>query len=209
MIVVRWTPSQGMMLLDGVHLKKQNMKLHPNEYYHIYNRSNNSEVVFKSQENYSLFLKKYKQYFESDLDTIAYCLMPTHFHFLVFVKTETPDRVNRNIGVLLSSYTHAMNLNYGRHGSLFQHHTKAKPVSDEDYLVTLMTYIHQNPIRWKLAKRLEDWEFSSYLDLIGVRNDSQRPLVNKEFIKHYFASSEEFERFSKEVLENVRSEFWV
>ena len=185
------------------------MELHPFEYYHIYNRSNNSEVAFKSRENFSLFLKKYKRYFESDLDTIAYCLMPTHFHFLVFVKTETPERVNKNIGVLLSSYTRAMNLNYGRHGSLFQHHTKAKPVSDEDYLVTLMTYIHQNPIRRKLAKRLEDWEFSSYLDLIAARNDPQRPPVNNEFIKNYFESSEEFERFSGAVLKTVRSEFWV
>ena len=185
------------------------MELHPNEYYHIYNRSNNSEVAFKSQKNYSLFLKKYKQYFESDLDTIAYCLMPTHFHFLVYVKTETPEKVNKNIGVLLSSYTRSINLNFGRHGSLFQHHTKAKPVSDEDYLVTLMTYIHQNPIRKKLTKRLEDWEFSSYRDLIGVRNDPERPLVKKEFIKNHFQSHEEFERFSGAVLETVRSEFWV
>ena len=209
MIATRWTPSQGVMLSDGVHLKEQNMELHPNEYYHIYNRSNNSEVAFKSRKNYSLFLKKFKQYFEADLDTIAYCLMPTHFDFLVYVKTETQERVNKNIGVLLSSYTKAINLNYSRHGSLFQHHTKAKPVSDEDYLITLMTYIHQNPIRRKLVKRLEDWEFSSYLDLIGVRNDSHRPLVNTEFIKHYFASSEEFQRFSEAALENVRSEFWV
>lgn len=72
-----------------------------------------------------------------------------------------------------------------------------------------MTYIHQNPIRKKLTKRLEDWEFSSYLDLIGLRNDSQRPFVKKEFIKNYFASSEEFERFSRAVLETVRSEFWM
>jgi hypothetical protein len=38
-------------------------------------------------------------------------------------------------------------------------------------------YIHQNPVKAGLVNRIEDWEFSSYPDYIGLRNGT---LVNKK-----------------------------
>lgn len=185
------------------------MDLSPHQYYHIYNRSNNSEIVFKAREDYYLFLEKYKAYLETLLDTIAYCLMPTHFHFLIYIKSEDIEKVRKNVGILLSSYTTKTNLVYRRHGSLFQRHTKAKLVDDEDYLVTLLTYIHQNPVRAGLVKSIEDWEFSSYRDLISVGHHESRPKLKKEIIKEYFSSIEDFEKYSKATIEAIRKEYWI
>ena len=81
------------------------MHMFPNKYYHLYNRSNNNEILFKTTENYLYFLKKYRFYLEPLLDTLAYCLMPTHFHFLVYVKTVDTENINFKIGTFLSSYT--------------------------------------------------------------------------------------------------------
>lgn len=58
-----------------------------NQYYHVYNRSNNKEVIFLNDNNRSYFLKLYKRYLGSILDTYAFCLLPNHFHFLVQVKS--------------------------------------------------------------------------------------------------------------------------
>ena len=85
----------------------------------------------------------------------------THFHLLVRVKSEAIDEAQSAVGILLSSYTKAINHRHARHGSLFQRHTKAKWVDDDRYLLTLLTYIHQNPIRARLVDRLEAWPFSS------------------------------------------------
>jgi REP element-mobilizing transposase RayT len=163
------------------------MTYYENQYYHIYNRTNNEEALFRSEENYLFFLKKYRYYLDDYLDTIGYCLMPTHFHFLVRVKRIEPSEglkpseglINRRIGTLLNSYAQAFNKMWDRHGNLFNQKTKAKPVSSDSYLITLLTYIHQNPIRSGLVKKAEEWLFSSYQDYIDLRKGT---LPNKELI---------------------------
>ncbi len=116
--------------------------------------------------------------------------MPTHFHFLVRVSSniDVPhlkgvahlsQAISKQIQTLLSSYTKAINKRYNRHGSLFQQNTKAKQVASDSYLITLLIYIHQNPIRSGLVKKAEDWLYSSYQDYIDLRNDT---LPSKELI---------------------------
>lgn len=58
------------------------------KYYHIYNHANGDENLFREQKNYEYFLKKYKQHISPIAETIAWCLMPNHFHLLVKIKTE-------------------------------------------------------------------------------------------------------------------------
>jgi len=57
-----------------------------NNFYHIYNRGNNRETIFKEEKNYQYFLKKFDEYLGNLLDVYAYCLMPNHFHFLLKTK---------------------------------------------------------------------------------------------------------------------------
>ena len=61
-------------------------KMESGKFYHVYNRTNNNEIAFKSNENYPYFLGKVEKYLPECLDIWAFCLMPTHFHFLVKVK---------------------------------------------------------------------------------------------------------------------------
>ncbi len=188
------------------------MKFYEGTYYHLYNRTNNEEPLFRSEENYLYFLKKYRYYLEDYLETVGYCLMPTHFHFLVRVRSlkdvshfgsvahlesevhgkDVPHlegvahlenhlsaKISSQIKTLLSSYTKAINKRFGRHGSLFQQNTNAKPVPSDRYLITLLTYIHQNPIRSKLVDKAEEWKYSSYQDYIDIRKGT---LPSKDLI---------------------------
>ncbi len=63
-----------------------------------------------------------------------------------------------------------------------------------------MTYIHQNPARGNIIEKLEDWEFSSYLDLIGKRKGT---LPKSDIIKSRFKSVEEFKIFSEQLMEGI------
>ena len=66
-----------------------NSILNPEQFYHIYNRANGNDKLFKKSDNYLYFLLKYKLYILPIADLYAYCLMPNHFHFLIQVKSET------------------------------------------------------------------------------------------------------------------------
>ena len=57
-------------------------------YYHIYNHANGDDNLFREEKNYSFFLEKYHQHIDPIAETIAWCLMPNHFHLLVKIKTE-------------------------------------------------------------------------------------------------------------------------
>lgn len=116
------------------------MQIEADTLYHIYNRGNNSQKIFFNNENYAFFLKKTEKELQPYCDILAYCLMPTHFHFLVYAKQHThrwtgsnPMNIHSNthplnnaIGVLLRSYTRAINIQEKRTGSLFQQKTKAR-----------------------------------------------------------------------------------
>ena len=87
------------------------------------------------------------------------------------------------IGVLLSSYTQAINSQNKTTGSLFQQKTKAKILCEEiedrkeNYLENCFFYLHTNPFQAGLVKSLSEWPYSSYPDYAGSRNGN---LCNKE-----------------------------
>ncbi len=153
----------------------------PNEIYHVYNRGNQKQILFKSRDNYLYFLKKLNQIIKPRCNILCWCLMPNHFHLLVHTTDVSaqllPDKVipmqslSEGIRILLSSYTKGINKEYNLTGNLFQQKTKAKQVSDPttDYSLTAFHYVHQNPMHAGLVKKMEDWEFSSFTDYIGKR----------------------------------------
>jgi putative transposase len=147
------------------------------EYYHLYNRGR----IFFERENYSFFLHRMRQYLLHILDVVAYCLMPTHYHLLVLLKEAD---LSHQMQLFAISYTKAMNKRYNRVGALFQGAFQAKHVGENDYLVQLSRYIHVNPVTTGLVKQLEEWEFSSYREYVGLRNGTlpQTEIVLSQFL---------------------------
>ena len=153
--------------------------------YHIYNMGNNSRQVFFSDENYLYFLRKFRAEVSPYCETLAYCLMPNHFHFLILAteKSETyfakskVQVLSRKFGNLLSSYSQAINKQQQSNGSVFRQKTKSKSLSQfityptlkQNYLLTCFLYIHQNPVVSGIVDKFEHWAFSSYLDYAGLR----------------------------------------
>ncbi len=185
--------------------------------YHIYNRSN--QTVFRTQDNYTYFLKKFKQYISPYVDVLAWCLMSNHFHFMVMANAEAVKYVedkhlpntqvlSKKFGTFLSSYTKAYNKMYKKRGHLWAHNTKAKQLNytNNNYPLSCFRYIHENPKAAGLVKKHSDWDYSSFKDLIGERNGT---IVNKELVYQVFNINEEYFRnwvdlkFKDEDLKNI------
>ena len=180
------------------------MKLELNNYFHIYNRTNNDELLFKEEGNYEYFLNQYQKYLSGYFDTVTYCLMPTHFHFLVKVVSDQYKSLQQAIATFLSAYTKAINKRYNRHGSLFQPGTKPRLIDDDS--LTVITYIHQNPVRAGLVNTLENWHHSGYGEIIDL---NKKQIVNQKYISEFFTSNEEFIEYSREILKTIKEDYWI
>jgi putative transposase len=137
------------------------MKLLPENLYHIYNRGNNQQRIFLEGKNYDFFLRKAHNEFADQLDFLTYCLMPNHF--LVYTKPEFNSlKFTNALRTLLSSYTRALQKQEKFTGSLFQQNSKAKELTTNEYAASCFHYIHQNPFRARLTKKIEDWPYHSF-----------------------------------------------
>lgn len=152
--------------------------------YHIYNRGNNKEPIFYSDENFIFFLKKMRRHLTKHSHNLAYCLMPNHFHWLILVDEDSKNNLkehplNQQISTLLSSYTQAINKRYKRTGSLFQQGTKMVAIDTLSQARICFHYIHQNPVRAGLVDKMGKWPYSSIPDFCGRRNGT---LVKKDTV---------------------------
>jgi putative transposase len=163
------------------------------------------------------------------LDVWAYCLMPTHFHFLVRIKDidklREANKLNKYIPELLEkeiaadeileeqfrkffiSYSQAINKQESRRGSLFQKRFKRIQVRDEEYITALIHYIHNNPVHHHIAKDLTGWKYSSYQAMITDKPTSlKRPEVlnwfgGKQYFLNFHQSSVEYSQLDKLIIE--------
>src|SRR5690606_12994415 len=136
----------------------------------------NQNLMFFNRENYRYFTKKLSSLKEY-CDILAYCLMPSHFHVLVYIDEQMEGKEDngdsrmkmlaRKIGTVQSSYKQAINIQEGRKRSLFQPRAKAKELDNSDQAFTCFNYVHQNPLKAGLVSRMEDWEFNSFNEYCG------------------------------------------
>mgnify|MGYP002523575238 CR=1 FL=1 len=146
--------------------------------YHVMMRGINHQNVFEDKEDYYQFLTTLDvmaQSYEPDgtpggrnYILYTYCLMSNHIHLLI---REREDTIGMAIKRIASSYVYYYNHKYSRDGHLFRERFKSEPVNDMAYFVTLLRYIHQNPLKAGIVTNVNDYEFSSwqeYCDKDGV-----------------------------------------
>ncbi|UII22831.1 transposase [Fulvivirga ligni] len=149
--------------------------------FHVFNRGNDRQNIFFQEENYLFFLRKMRKYIEPSVDILAYCLMPNHFHLLIYIEESkfiSSAALSKAFVIVLRSYTQAINKRFERSGSLFQQKTKAKNLSynGNEASFICFQYIHQNPLKARLVEKMEEWEFSSFRDYAQLRKGT---LCNK------------------------------
>jgi REP element-mobilizing transposase RayT len=169
-------------------------------YYHIYNRGAGRDLVFFAPANYEYCLRLLKQHRqEYGAAIITHCLMPNHYHFLLRQDTDVP--LARFIQRVFNSYVQAVNIQEGRSGTLFEGRFRHVSVERDEYLLGLCRYIHLNPVKAGIVKRPEEWPYSNYLEWIGRRTGT---LKDEAFIRQYFGSGEEYQRFVEDEVGEMR-----
>ena len=158
----------------------------PGHFYHIYNRGINKQTIFKTKSNYHFFLNKMKHFFTDKIDVYTYCLMPNHFHFLIYINTKS-EKPYLAYSHLLNSYTQAFNRQEKKKGPIFEGKIKRKIITDEKYNYQLICYIHHNPIHHGFSE-YKNYPWSSYKSFLS----NQPTLLKRMKVLEWFGDIEQF-----------------
>lgn len=165
-------------------------ELYQGGYYHVYNRGVAKQEIFCKRQDYVVFLRFLKEYLlpidhegrvelqginprrraitlNGEVELLAYCLMPNHFHLMV--KNISQNGLSRFMRAVSTNYAMYFNHEYKRVGPLFQGIYKAVGIDNEHYYTWITRYIHRNP-KSLLARDQPLWsyEFSSYPAYLGL-----------------------------------------
>jgi|SRR3989339_483840 len=181
--------------------------------YHIYNRGNNKEIIFRDEQDYRAFLFRLGLVFgiskenlnkceitkspksririvsfdSKDFKLHAFCLMPNHFHLLIEQCSE--ESISKLILKISTSFSKYINIKYKRVGHVFQDRFKSVRIKTNPQLMLLSSYIHMNPVKDRVVNEPGDYKWSSYLDYLSDRNNL---IIHTEFLTKVFGSKNNF-----------------
>lgn len=158
--------------------------------YHIMLRGVNGQQIFEDQEDCEKFLQVLKDCKAiSGFKLFAYCLMGNHIHILL---QETKEPIELLMKRIATRFVYWYNIKYRRAGHLFQDRFKSEPIENDSYFLTVLRYIHQNPIKAGLCKAVSDYEYSSFNEFFKSSD-----LIDSDFVLEIIAK-EDFADFNNE-----------
>ena len=130
--------------------------------YHVLNRANGRQVMFETPQDYQLWEQVLVEaQIQVPMRILSYCVMPNHWHLILWPRKD--GDLSRFMAWLTLTHTqrwHAQHQSVGS-GHLYQGRFKSFPVQTDDHFLTVCRYVENNPLRAKLVRRAESWQWSS------------------------------------------------
>ena len=128
--------------------------------YHVINRGNGRGTVFHKTQDYEAFLSLLAEAKKRHrVKLFGFCLMPNHFHLVVEPAHQTA--LSQFMQWLLTSHVRRYHKHYGSSGHVWQGRFKSFAVQRDEYLITTLRYVLQNPVRAGLSETVHEWPWSS------------------------------------------------
>ncbi|TFD97052.1 transposase [Jeotgalibacillus sp. R-1-5s-1] len=152
------------------------------DFYHVIIRGANRQEIFHDENDRTEFLSIIKRK-KSDhpLEIFAYCMMGNHVHFLFKCPLDQLSLFMKRVSISYVKYYHGK---YQTCGHLLQNRFISEGVETREYLLKVMRYIHQNPVKAGMVRTPEEWKWSS----CSTYYDQSRKniLINTTFILSFF-----------------------
>lgn len=164
--------------------------------YHVVMRGVNRQNIFEETEDKEIFynlLMKLKE--KINFEIFGYCFMDNHVHLLI---KEGEQTLSKTMQRLNTSYAMRFNHKYDRCGHLFQGRFISEPVETDEYFLTALKYIHQNPVKADICSKITEYFWSSIHNYCG-----QYGIVSTDHAISMFSNScTEFLKFMN-IYENI------
>lgn len=159
-------------------------------FFHVIVQGINKEYIFYKKQYIdkykNLLLENSKKY---EINIISYCIMNNHAHILLY--TEKIIELSKFMKSINTSYAKYYNKGESRVGFVFRNRYETEPIYEKKHLVNCMSYIHNNPVKAKMVKKIGAYKYSSYNDYIyrtGIATEQTIKLLfgdNKNFLEIY------------------------
>jgi len=162
--------------------------------YHIMLKGIDGRDIFLDDEDRIKFIENtVKAREKGNFKLHAYCLMDNHVHLLIKENEEIGTSIKR----ITVGYVQWHNNKYARTGHLFQNRYLSEPVETDSYLLTVVKYIHQNPLKAGIVTQLADYKWSSYLQYLTAYKGGDS-YIDTPLIMEYFKPQTAFETYMNE-----------
>lgn len=158
-------------------------------------RGVNRQLIFEDEEDCAKFCELLNFYWDiCGYDIYAYCLMSNHVHLLIkeavrpakmllrgeLIEIGPGEEIDLIMKRLSVAYVYYFNHKYKRTGHLFQDRYRSEAVETDSYFLSVLRYIHRNPVKGGLCAQPEDYEWSSWREYL-----TSTPLGNVNVEKKY------------------------
>lgn len=130
--------------------------------YHALNRANARLTIFQDDEDYAAFERVLAEAIaRHDMRLLAYCLMPNHFHLLLWPRGD--GDLSAFMRWLTVTHTQRWHAHHGTAGTghLYQGRFKSFPVQSDEHFLTVCRYVERNALRAGLVERAQEWPWCS------------------------------------------------
>jgi putative transposase len=163
--------------------------------YHIIVRGINRQDIFHDDEDRKRYLDTLKRItVENISDVLGYCIMSNHVHLIIKEGEAGISLLMKRLG---ASYAYWYNLKYQRTGHVFQDRFKSENVEDDRYLLTVVRYVHLNPVKAQIVNKPEEYIWSSCRVYYGYP-EYPPGLTQVSLVLDIFANQK------KQAIENIR-----
>ena len=143
--------------------------------HHVTQRGNGGQKVFFSTSDYAAYRDRLSEAArEAGVAVWAWCLMPNHVHLILAPESE--DGLRRTLARVHRSYAGMVHSRRKRTGHFWQGRFGAVAM-DEPHLAAAFRYVTLNPVRARLVRGAEDWQWSSARAHLGLGDDAVTDLA--------------------------------
>ena len=145
--------------------------------YHALNRATARLKLFRKAADYAAFLRVFDEALaRHPLRILGYCLMPTHWHFLLWPAADGELTAFLRWLTLTHSVRWHQHYRSAGSGHVYQNRFQAFAVAEDKHLWSVLRYVERNPLRAGLVRRAEDWPWSSLACRLAHGEDALRRL---------------------------------
>jgi putative transposase len=145
--------------------------------FHALNRATARRKLFRKPADYQAFLRVFDEALQRQpIRVLAYCLMPTHWHVVLW------PAADGDLTAFLRWLTLTHSVRWHKHyrstgsGHVYQNRFKAFAIAEDEHLLTVLRYVERNPLRAGLVRRAEDWPWSSLACRLAGGDEAARRL---------------------------------
>lgn len=150
--------------------------------YHVMLRGNEKKKIFIDAQDKSVFTNiLYNKKKDNDFCLYAYCIMDNHVHLVIKELETSISRIMKRIG---TSYAIYFNKKYNRVGHVFQDRYKSEVIEDDRYLLSVIRYVHNNPVKAGICK-VQEYRWSSYRFYIQAAREQKKLLAYEEILDYF------------------------